>query len=287
MTTQPPSNKAADVLTSIILFFITFAIWQTYDLLLGIIKPNYPFDILLNLAIPALSLAVCILFIIIRKTQFRRHGYRKPTIITTRKTIQLSLACAAVYIIMMLAPGLTAVLATGNISEGFTLSIYPLTPLNVAYRIILGIAYAVTFSLASESIFRGYIFRNLVRHTGFFTSLYATSIMFCLHQVSIKRLLEMSTGDLVTYIFMEILVAFAAGLFLGYLFYKTGWSLIGPVTFQIAVIFFLMPDPIVASTSLWWISLTFQVIGYAILILAIDTIIKEPMYRRKKYGLEG
>jgi len=291
MTSQPTSSKATDTLTAIILFFIVFALWQIYWQLLDIIKPDYPYDIILFLAIPGLSLAIYALFIKLGKTTFRRQGFQKPTTIKTTKTITISLVCAAVYIIMILAPGLTAVLATGSISEGFELSTSLLTPLRIVYRIAFGMAYAIILSLAYESIFRGYIFRNLVRHYGFFTSLYATSIMFGLvasaTMTPLKNILSMTQAGLVEFIFMDILTVFAAGLFLGFFFYKTGWSLLGPITFQLGTIFFMWPDPLISSTSEWWIALTFQVIAFAILILAIDTFIKEPMYLRKKYGLEG
>jgi len=152
-------------------------------------------------------------------------------------------------------------------------------------------AYAVISSLAYESVFRGYIFRNLVRHYGFFKSLYASAIMFglisAISKTSITSLFTMSTSSIVEFLFMDVLTAFAAGLFLGYYFYKTGWSLLGPVIFQLGIAFFIWPSPFISSTSLWWMALTFQVIGYAVLILAIDTFVKEPMYIRKKYGLES
>jgi len=287
MTIRKTSSKKTDTLTAIILFLIVFALWQIYDQLLEYIQPGPYYDVILYLAIPSISLAIYALFIKFRNTTFRRHGYRKPTTVNTKTTIKLSLACIAVYIIMILAPGITAVLATGSISDGFELSQLLRSPLALAYRIAYGIAYAVIFSITYESIFRGYIFRNLVRHYGFFTSLYAASIMFCLHQISIKNLLSMSTETLVTYIFTEVLTVFAAGLFLGFFFYKIGWSLLGPIIFQLGVLFFIWPDPIIASTSVWWMALTFQVVAYAILILSVDTFIKEPLYRRKKYGLEG
>jgi membrane protease YdiL (CAAX protease family) len=291
MTTQPTSSKATDTITAILLFFIVFALWQLYWQLLTVISPEFPFDIILFLAIPSLSLAIYALFVKLGKTTFKRQGYQKPTTIKTRRTIIIGLACAAVYVILILAPGLTSVLATGTVSEGFELSNLLLTPLGTIYRIGIGMAYAVILSLAYESVFRGYIFRNLVRHYGFFTSLYTMSIMFGLVSSStfssIVHLLSYSQADLVEFIFMNILTAFAGGLFLGFFFYKTGWSLLGPIIFQLPALFFMWPEPLVSSTSQWWIALTFQVIAYAVLILALDTFIKEPMYLKKRYGLES
>jgi membrane protease YdiL (CAAX protease family) len=290
-TTQTQTSKGTDTLTAILLFVITFALWQAYWQLLEITAPVYPYDILLFLAIPIASLAVYATLIMLRRTTFRRNGFRKPANIKTKTTILLSIACAIFYIVMLLAPGITAVLSTGSISEGFEVSRFMTTPINILYRTALGMAYAIIISLAHESTFRGYIFRNLVRHHGFFKSLYASAIMFSLisatSKISTTSLFTMSTTSLVEFLFMDILTAFAAGLFLGYYFYKTGWSLLGPVIFQMGVSFFLWPDPLVSSTSLWWMALTFQVIGYAVLILAIDTFVKEPMYVRKRYGLES
>jgi membrane protease YdiL (CAAX protease family) len=291
MTTQPTSSKATDTITAILLFFIVFALWQLYWQLLTVISPEPPFDIILFLAIPSLSLAIYALFVKLGKTTLKRQGYQKPTTIKTRKTIIIGLACAVVYIILILAPGLTSLLATGSISQGFELSSMLLTPLNIIYRIGIGMAYAVILSLAFESVFRGYIFRNLVRHYGFFTSLYTMSLMYGLVSsstlYSFTNLLSLSQADLVEFIFMNILTAFAAGLFLGFFFYKTGWSLLGAITFQLGALFFLWPEPLISSTSQWWIALTFQVIAYAVLILTIDTYIKEPMYLKKRYGLES
>jgi membrane protease YdiL (CAAX protease family) len=292
MATPPTqTSKGTDTLTAILLFVINFALWQAYWQLLEITAPAYPYDILLFLAFPIASLAVYAALIILRRTTFRRNGFRKPANIKTKTTIILSIACAIFYIVMLLAPGLTAVLSTGNVSEGFEFTHYFSTPLGTLYRIGLGMVYAVISSLAFEAVFRGYVFRNLVRHHGFFKSLYASAIMFSLISAisknSISSLLTMDTSSLVEFLFMDVLTAFAAGLFLGYYFYKTGWSLLGPVIFQMGIGFFLWPSPFISSTSLWWMALTFQVIGYAVLILAIDTFVKEPMYVRKRYGLES
>jgi len=291
MATPTQTSKGTDTLTAILLFVITFALWQAYWQLLETIRPGYPYDYILFLAIPIASIAAYAALIIARRTTFKRHGFRKPANIKTKTTILLGIACAIFYIIMLLAPGITGVLSTGNISEGFEVSRFMTTPINILYRTGLGMAYAIIISLAYETVFRGYIFRNLVRHHGFFKSLYASAIMFSLisatSKTSISSLLTMDTSSLAEFLFMDILTAFAAGLFLGYYFYKTGWSLLGPVIFQMGVSFFLWPDPLISSTSLWWMALTFQVIGYAVLILAIDSFVKEPMYVRKRYGLES
>jgi hypothetical protein len=122
---------------------------------------------------------------------------------------------------------------------------------------------------------------------GFFPSLYASALMFSLSQISIQNLLAWSSERLMIYIFTNILTAFAAGLFLGFLFYKTSWSLLGPAIFRIGVLFYFEPNPISSVSSPWWMALTFEVAAFALMILLVDAAIVEPRYRRKKYGLES
>jgi hypothetical protein len=79
---------------------------------------------------------------------------------------------------------------------------------------------------------------------------------------------------------------FAAGLFLGFFFYKTGWSLIGAIIFRIGILLYLFYPPVMATPP-WWINLTFEVTAYGCLIIILDTIIKESRFQRRKYGLES
>jgi len=159
--------------------------------------------------------------------------------------------------------------------------------------IILNISRAILISLTTESIFRGYIFRNLTKNHGFFISLYASSILFGLHgyeyPFSIHNIFfaypSPSSEIIREVLFQTILPAFAAGLFLGYMFYKMNWSLLGPIIFRIGTLLFFYFNPIVASSP-WWMGLTFEVMAYACLIVIVDSAVKEPRRRRRRYGLE-
>ena len=273
-TTTVPSKNVIITL-SIILFFIVFAQWQIYDLIMLNISLDSNIVLVLYLLMPILSLLIYALFVKLIKSDFRKHGYKLPTpIIATKKCLLITIALIATYVVFVLASGIMGSL--GPIQ-------FPLSPAGIIYKI----ANAVLFGLATESIFRGYVFRNLLKGIGFFPSLYTSALMFSLSQISIKTLVTWSSERLMNYIFTDILTAFAAGLFLGFYFYKIGWSLLGPAIFRMGVLFYFEPSPITSVNSPWWMALTFEVAAFAFMILMVDTTIIEPRYRRKKYGLES
>jgi membrane protease YdiL (CAAX protease family) len=165
---------------------------------------------------------------------------------------------------------------------GFSSSPYPHT----FFYFVFSIVNAIIVSLTTESIFRGYILKNLIGKQGFFTSLYISSIMFSLYSIPIPTLATMSPNMIVTYVFTDILPVFAAGLFLGFFFYKTGWSIIGPILFRIGTLLYLFLPPLMATPP-WWMKLTFEVTAYACLIVVLEATVKESRFLRRKYGLES
>jgi len=280
MTKSAILSKRFALITSILLFIIAFTLWQVYDLIMLYISPPITTIYLLYLAIPTISLAIFFLFTKLAKSTLRKQGYKKPTTLKTSKCLLLSVIFIIIYILIYLFPAFS----TGNFFyQGISTN-----PLLIIRRI----ASAILLSLATESIFRGYIFRNLTRNHGFFTSLYASSILFGLcqlsFQVSIKDMIGATLNQIGIYIFTNVLPSFAAGLFLGFFFYKIGWSLLGPVTFRMGVYFFFDPLPIVspASSPPWWLAVTLEMMSYMVIIFIVDSIIKEPGYIRRRYGLE-
>jgi len=228
---------------------------------------------MLFLSIPGISLTAFVIFTKLTKSSFKKQGYKKPTYIKTSKCIFLSLSFVVIYLLIILAQGLFGSLGSLRIPTSL-------------YSLLFRIAIATIFSLASESIFRGYIFRNLARNYGFFTSLYASSLLFSLHKIPINDIINMTTDGIIIYIFTNIAPALAAGLFLGFFFYKIGWSLVGPLIFRMGFLLFFEPQPILGASSPWWIALTFELMAFAALILIVDSAIREPGYRRRRYGLE-
>lgn len=214
------------------------------------------------------------LFVKLGKSSLKEQGFKEPS--KTGKSIILSICFALFYILVTLAPG-------------FLFSFTTRTSPDLA-SIIFNTLRAILIALTTESIFRGYIFRNLTKNHGFFISLYISSILFSLHgydyPISILRLLNMSTDQIIQEVlFQQIMPVFTSGLFLGFMFYKMDWSILGPFIFRVGTLLYYFLSPMLASSA-WWMGLTFEVMAYACLFVIVDSVIKEPRYRRRRYGLE-
>ena len=222
-------------------------------------------------------LAIFILFVKLGKSNLREHGFKGPP--KLGKHLVLSISSVALYILATLVPGF--MFGFGSRPALGTLAI----PFNVGR--------AVLISLTTESIFRGYIFKNLAGKYGFFPALYASSIMFGLHRyeepisiLNIFFLHPLSADKIVSEIlFCQIIPAFMGGLFLGFMFYKMRWSLLGPIIFHIGVLLHFTLSPLTVNVP-WWMGLTFEVTAYLLLFVFMDSTIKEPSYRKRRYGLE-
>lgn len=265
-------SKTITITTSILLFIIALTMEQIYDIIiLYAIIPTLLYQVI-YLLIPVVSLVAFVLLVKLTKSSFKRQGYKRPAGIKTPECIILSIVFVIIYLSIIMVRGFF-----GN----FGPFIFPTSP----YTIMFKIAIAVIYGLATESVFRGYIFRNLVRQYGLFKSLYASSLLFSLYTISIREIPSI-TQDPIVYIFTQIIPNLATGLFLGFFFYKIRWSLMGPLIFRIGFLFFFEPTSLITATVPWWIALTFEMLAFAALILLADFIIQEPKTRRKRYGLQ-
>jgi len=267
--------KSGSTLTSALLFLIVFGIWQAYDLFMASFFLTSLFIYVVYFAIFGACLTIFILFVKLGKSDLGKHGFKPPS--NVRKCMLLSISSIVLYIFATLIPGF--MFGFGSRPSPGILAI----PFNIIRAIII--------SLTTESIFRGYIFKNLARAHGFFTALYASSIMFGLHRyddpVSIINLLNMSTDKIISdVLFTQIMPAFMGGLFLGFMFYKMDWSLLGPIIFHTGILLYYPLSPITVNVP-WWTGLTFEVTAYLLLFMFTDSAIKEPSYRKKRYGLES
>lgn len=276
MSTIP--SKTKNLVACIVLFLIVFGIWQAYDLIMAKFSLSALLTTIITyFVIYSICISIFALFVKLGKSSFKDQGFKEPS--NPKKSILLSISFALLYIVVMLMPGF--------------LFGFEQRPAFGLFGTILNISRAILISLTTESIFRGYIFRNLTKNHGFFTSLYASSIMFSLHgfeyPISIINLFFIfpaPPSELIREVlFQRILPAFTAGLFLGYMFYKMNWSLLGPTIFRIGTLLFFYFTPITISSP-WWMGLTFEVMAYAFLIVIVDSALKEPRYRRRRYGLD-
>jgi len=253
----------------LVLFLIIFGIWKAYDLVEKMLPESFIFFFYLTIYMTCFG--IIIIFIKLGKSGFKMHGFKKPA--NTVGCILISILFVLFYVFIILTPGFMV---------GFTYSRLPYTLPYLTFTIL----EAILISLTNESIFRGYIFKTLTVKYGFFTSLYISSLMFSVHKVSIMNLLTMNVDQIITYLFTNILHFLVMGLFLGFFFYKINWSLLGPIIFGAGVLLYTLSPPITANQP-WWMRSTFEMFSYICLIIILEAVIKEPKYRRRRYGLES
>lgn len=127
-------------------------------------------------------------------------------------------------------------------------------------------------SIASESIFRGYIQGNLTRIYGFLPALGITSFMFSLYGLQLPSLLSFD----LTFLLVDIISLFTMGVFLGFFFQKT-MTLICPVTFHGTLLLSLRFTLLGPNTTMY-LALFFDVTAYVFLIILVYVLTKKKFW---------
>jgi len=251
------SNRTISILSKVYrqpLFFyvFVFASWQMINALFYVFSITEPLSEFVYLTVQIAY--VLLLFLVIRKenSNLREYGYFWPE--EAHRYISCSLLLAIVY-------SLVTIFIPGSFT-GYYVSPSPSFAL-VSSEILL----AFVTSLASETIFRGYIQNKLAKTSYFPIALLTTSIMFSLYKSSLLA------GNL-SYFFLEVSSFFVLGILLGSLFCRTK-TLLCPVTFYFTILFFKHLISIKAVTSIY-LELFLEVVALASvsLLLSILTVKK-------------
>jgi len=188
-----------------------------------------------------------ILFLIRKDNfNFREHGFWLPEKLGKYLSVSVLLALAHYYITVFL-PGSFA-----------RFELLPPVP-----QASLEFMQILLTSIASESVFRGYIQRNLMREYRFLPALSVNSFMFSLYGLSLSPLPSFS----LTSLFVNIVSLFILGIFLGIFFHKAG-TLVCPMMFYGVLLFTHSFTPLKAIITEYTL-LFFDVTAYAFLILLV------------------
>jgi membrane protease YdiL (CAAX protease family) len=209
------------------------------------------------LVIQIVFLSVVLLLIKKENSDFQGHGFWLPENFGEHISVGVLLALAYFFITVFL-PGSFA---------GFEL-LPPVPQASLEFIEIL------LTSLACESVFRGYIQRNLTRVYGFLPALGVSSFMFSLYGLPLPSLPSFG----LTFLFTNIVSLFILGIFLGIVFQKT-MTLVCPVTFYGVLLFTHRLTPLKATIGEYTL-LFLGVIAYVFLTLLVYVLV------RKKF-LEG
>lgn len=235
-----------------LLFFCVFGTQQMMHVLVYVCLPPEWLQSFIYLVIQTAYLGAVLLLIKQENSDFQGHGFWLPENLGKHISIGVLLALAHFFITVFL-PGSFV---------GFEL--LPPVP-----QISLKFMEVFLTSLASESVFRGYIQRNLTRVYKFLPALCISSFMFSLHGLP---LLSLPSFDL-TFLFTDAVSLFITGIFLGLFFQKT-MTLVYPVTFYGVLLLTHRLTPLKAITT-EYTALFFDVIAYAFLILLVYILVRK------------
>ena len=224
-----------EVSKAILLFLIVFLSWQILYLTASAYPSLYDNWLLAYLAIlPVIS---CFFAIDRQGAQYlglRRTGFWKRIVI-------IGLILAAVYQLYWIVLG-------GPI--------FSTMPVRFASHGILSIPYnfslAITVGFVEETVFRGYILRNLSRVYSDAKAIIYSSILFGVYHISPVLALTSTTTalDTVAYWTLYALAAVLVGLFLGLFYMSSQKTTVGTITYHSFSIFFESLVPFTLATSL-------------------------------------
>jgi len=259
---------ARSVALPFFLFLFCFGLFLAYLLFAGFMTVDETY-----VTYGALYLSILLLFFVFVKavegSTIGAYGFLTEGAMKTRTTVVAAVALTTVFSLVALEPGLVT---------GFSLQPPP-TLLVFGFFLFTSPLVAV----AQEAVFRGYIFKKLAMRTTLSVGLVVSSMLFALQTTNPFVFSGLSLEGALQYLFGNTFVSFALGITMGLYFYKSGWSLLGPLIVRTGLLLEQNLSPISALSAGWEFTFVFQLMGFAALIVIMNAFIKEPRLLAKKY----
>lgn len=232
------------VRSCVLLFFLVFGINQIIDALKFFVLLSGWLQDLAYMLAQVLFICASIVLIKAEDSNFEEHGFLIPNDLNGYLSISLILALVYVFITIFLPGNLMGF-------EAF--------PASQPFYVSAGVMNSLLTSVASESVFRGYIQKNLTRFYGFLQALLIASVMFALYKFPFLSYVGLDAAT----IWYTALFFLLEGFFLGFFFQKTG-TLICPITFYTTISFLQYFTPLKVVTTEYTIKL-FNIAAYTTL----------------------
>jgi signal peptidase I len=142
---------------------------------------------------------------------------------------------------------------------------------------------APVIALGQESLFRGYIFRTLSHAVPLSSAMAISAALFAAQLtnfVSVLSLGELSGGE---YLFGTTVANFVLGLVLALQFYKSRWSLLGPVATRTGILWVVTLLPVAANFSGWETAFAVLLLGYGVMFALVAVGLREPKLQAHRY----
>jgi len=251
-----------------ILFLVSFGLFSAYVLSADFMTADQTY-----VAYALLYTSILLVFLVfvrgVEKSATSEYGFRTPGGRRTGATIVLAVLLVAVFSLVVLEPGFVFGFSKQPPPSLFGFGFFLFTTPIVA--------------MSQEAVFRGYIFKKLLTRTNLSVGLLVSSILFALQTTNPFVFGSLGVGGGAQYLFSNTFASFALGIAMGLYFYKSGWSLLGPVIVRCGLILQQNLSPIVANTTSWEFTFVFQLMGFAAMIILMNAFVKEPRLLAKKY----
>lgn len=178
------------------------------------------------------------------------------------KTILIGAGLSVLFLLVTLEPGFIF---------GFERLPLP-SPETFAFYLFV----APVIALSQEAVFRGYIMRKLALRGSFNAALFLSSFCFALFSTNLLATATLSYNTAIENVFTVTVENLILGLFLGMFFYKSSWSLLGPVVFRIGLILETSLTPLLPKVPNWEFLFTFELAGYMLAMVLVMVLVREP-----------
>jgi len=206
-------------LNCLLIFLLAILLWHVYRFLVDVspvfpyLKWGTPLGYVFYLGFYVLMFGMLILFVkVIDRSSLRETGLRKAS------RWKLYLILGALFAFLARFSEIFIYLILGG-----TIRLEEYSP---PFIIIFFVIDTLMVGLAEEGVFRGYIQRHLAHNHGFIKALLVSTSLFHAYHVNFYRA---TFSDIALTILVGPFIP-GFGMFAGYLYYKTGENLLGPVT---------------------------------------------------------
>jgi len=260
-------HSLAPLRWSLLLFLCVFLMWQiSYFLFDANLVPKW-LQSSIYLEVQIISFGVTVLIIMHKGSSFRDYGFSLPH--GFFRFLYVSILFALIYILLTL------------FLVGSYMSFKALPPITFS-QFMWGITSAIFLSIASESVFRGYIQTTLTKTYGFSTAVFISSVMYSIYSLPLLQLPRFTS----TYILTSIVSLLMGGIFLGFFFNKAE-TLLCPIVFRMAVLILRNSTTLEVATTGYvtlYVTLFFELIAYSLLILIVWywKILEKKLPKRKR-----
>lgn len=138
-------------------------------------------------------------------------------------------------------------------------------------------------AVAEAGLFLGYLFRTLSQAVSLRTAMLLSAGVFSLYSTNFTIFPLLGPTTAVEYVFSTTLVEFVLGIVLSLYFYKSQWSLLGPVTLLSGVVAAASLLPVRVAFPSWEAGFASSLVSEAVLLLVVGLGLKEPRLQALRY----